>query len=226
VTGVGGPEDGQAVPSGMLPAATFMISNEEWLLLVPPAGAHPGMLRRTALAWLDSAPPPPGGSVAFLPLPSIDQALGPTVLHHRPGGTAIYCREDDLGEAAAEMLSLIVGTSTPVLIANAARYEPPRAKVIAVSHDRWLDPARDMWLHPSLHPVIAHIALPQATIYTCGCQVTSALADVLTTLGAEQLRLLHAHSAGQMGTMRQATLPIHVAPATVSHGDWVTQELN
>jgi hypothetical protein len=213
VTGADRPEGRQAHPSGMLPAATIMISNEEWLLLAPPARAHPGLLRRTALAWLNSAPPSPGGSVAFLQVPSIDQALGPAVLHHRPEGTAIYCEEDDLGEAAAEMLSLIVATSTPVLIANAARCEPPRARVTAVSHGKWLHPARDRWLHPSLHPVVAHVALPQAAIYTCDCQVTSTLADVLTALGTEQLRLLHARSIGQMGAMRLATLPIQVAPA-------------
>jgi hypothetical protein len=207
------PEDGQALPAGKPPATTIMISNEEWLLLALPARAHSGLLRRTALAWLDSAPPPPGGSVAFLRVPLIDQALGPAVLHHQPGGTTVYCREGDLGEAAAGMLSLIVSTSTPVLIANAARYEPPRARVTAVSHDRWLHPARDRWLHPSLHPVVAHVALPQAAIYTCDCQVTSTLADVLTALGTEQLRLLHARSIGQMGAMRLATLPIQVAPA-------------
>jgi hypothetical protein len=121
--------------------------------------------------------------VAFLRVPSIDQALGPAVLHHRPEGTVIYGREDDLGDAAAEMLSLIVSTSTPILIANAARYEPPRATVTAMPHDRWLHPARDRWLHPTLHPVVAHVAIPQATIYACDCQVTSALADVLTKLG-------------------------------------------
>jgi hypothetical protein len=212
MTGAHGPEDGQAHPSGMLPAATIMISNEEWLLLVPPAAAHPGLLRRTALAWLNSAPLSPGGSVAFLRVPSIDQALGPAVLHHRPEGTAIYCEEDNLGETAAEMLSLTIGTSTPVLIANAARYEPPRARVTAVSHGQWLHPARDRWLHPSLHPVIAHVAPPQATIYACGCQITSALADALTTLGTEQLRLLHARRATWPGPRRLATLPIQVAP--------------
>jgi hypothetical protein len=196
----------------MLPVAALMISNDEWLLLVPPAGSHRGMLRRTAIAWLNSAPPSPGGSVAFLRVPSIDQALGPAVLHHRPEGTVIYCCEDDLGEAAAEMLSLIVSTSTPVLIANAARYEPPRATVTAVSHGQWLHPARDRWLHPSLHPVIAHVALPQVTIYACDCQVTSALADVLTTLGTEQLRLLHARRATLPGSMRLATLPVRCRP--------------
>jgi hypothetical protein len=212
MTGAHRPEDGQAHPSGMLPVATLMISNDEWLLLAPPAQAHPGLLRRTALAWLNSAPPSPGGSVAFLQVPSIDQALGPAVLHHRPEGTAIHCEEGDLGEAAAEMLSLIVGMSTPVLIANATRYEPPCATVTSVSHRQWLHPARDRWLHPTLHPVIAHVALPQATIYACACQVTPALADVLTTLGTEQLRLLHARNVGRMGTMRLATLPIRVAP--------------
>jgi hypothetical protein len=199
----------------MFPAATLMINNDEWLLLVPSAAAHPELLRKTAIAWLNSAPPSPGGPVTFLRVPSIDQALGPVVLQHRPEGTAIYCQEDDLGEAAAEMLSLIVSTSTPVLIANATRYEPPRAKVTAMPHDRWLHPARDRWLHPTLHPVIAHVALPQATIYACDCQVTPALADALTTLGTEQLRLLHARNVGRMGTMRLATLPIQVAPIVV-----------
>jgi hypothetical protein len=213
VTGADRPEDRRTLPSGMLPVTTFMISNEEWLLLVTSAGARPGMLRRTALAWLDSTSPPPGGSVAFLRVPSIDQALGPAVLHHRPEGTVIYGREDDLGEAAAEMLSLIVSTSTPILIANAARYEPPRARITTVVHGRWLHPARDKWLHPSLHPVVAHVAIPQATIYACDCQVTSALADVLTKLGTEQLRLLHARRAIWPGSMRFGTLPIQVAPA-------------
>ena len=214
MTGADRPEDRQTLPSGMLPVTTFMIGNEEWLLLAPPAGAHPGgLLKPTALAWLDSTSPPPGRSVAFLRVPSIDQALGPAVLLHRPEGTAIYCEEDDLGEAAAEMLSLIVGMSAPVLIANAARYEPSRARVTAVSHDMWLDPARDMWLHPSLHPVIAHVALPQATIYACDCQVTAALADVLTTFCTEELRLLRARSVGRMKPMRLATLPVQVAPA-------------
>jgi hypothetical protein len=210
---VGGPEDGQAVPSGMLPAVTFMVSNDEWLLLAPSAGAHPGLLRRTAFAWLDSAPSSPGGSAAFLPVPSIDPALGPAVLHHRPEGTVIYCREGDLGEAAAETLSLIVATSTPVLIANAARYEPPRASITTVAHGRWLHPARDRWLHPTLHPMVAHVALLQATIYGCDCQVTSALADVLTKLCTEQLHLLHARRATWPGSMGLATLPIQVAPA-------------
>jgi hypothetical protein len=213
VTGADRPEGGQAIPSRKLLVTTLMISNEEWLLLAPSAEAHPGLLRRTALAWLNNASAPPGGSVAFLRVPSIDHALGPAVAHHRPEGTAIYCEEDNLGEAAAEMLSLIIGTSTPVLIANAARYEPPRVRVTSVSHDQWLHPARDRWLHPSLHPVIAHVALPQATIYACDCQVTPALADALTTLGTEQLRLLHARSVSQTGSIRLATLPIQVAPA-------------
>jgi hypothetical protein len=213
MTGAHRPEDGQAHPSGVLPVATLMIGNDEWLLLVPPAHAHPGLLRRTALAWLSSAPPSSCESVAFLRVPSIDQALGPAVLHHRPEGTTIYWDENDLGEAAAEMLSLIIGTSTPVLIANAAPYEPPCARVTVVSHGQWLHPARDKWLHPSLHPVVGHVALPQATIYVCDCQATSALTDALTTLITEQLRLLHARRTIWPGSITLATLPIQVASA-------------
>ena len=88
VTAAGEPEDGQAHPSGKLPVATYMIGPDEWLLLAPPPGAHPGTLRRTALAWLASAPPSPGGSVEFVPVPPIDPVLGLAVLHHRPGSTA------------------------------------------------------------------------------------------------------------------------------------------
>jgi hypothetical protein len=80
------------------------------------------------------------------------------------------------------------------------------------------------------HPVIAHVAPPQATIYACDCQVTSALVDVLTSLGTEQLRLLHARSVGQAGAMRLATLllpgarPQHIllrdgAARRYAHGD-------
>jgi hypothetical protein len=75
-----------------------------------------------------------------------------------------------------------------------------------VAHGDWLDADRDRWLHPSLHPVVAHVALPQAAIYACDCQVTPALADVLTTLGTGQLRLLHARRAIWPGPERLATL--------------------
>jgi hypothetical protein len=195
VTGAGEPEDGLALPSGMLPVATHMNGPDEWLLLAPPARANPGILRRAALAWLDSAPPSPGGSVAFVPVPSIDPVLGPAVLHRRPGVTAIYCTEDDLGGAAAEILSLTAPISTPVLLAAASQYGPPRTKMTTVSHARWVHPSVDSWLHPSLHPVVTHVASPQTTIYACDCQVTPALADVLTALGTEQLRLLLARRA-------------------------------
>jgi hypothetical protein len=191
----------------MLSAVTFMIGPDEWLLLAPPAGARPGIIRRAALAWLDSAPPSPGGSVGFVPVPSIDPVLGLAVLHRRPGVTAIYCREDDLGGAAAEILSLAAVISTPVLLTAASRLGPPRTRITAVSHSRWLHPLLDRWLHPSLHPVIAHVAPPQTTIYACDCQVTPALADVLTALGTEQLRLLHARRAAWPRPIRQATLP-------------------
>jgi hypothetical protein len=214
VTGAGGPEDGLALSSGMLPVATHMIGPDEWLLLAPPARAHPGMLRRAALAWLDSAPPP-GGSVGFVPVPSIDPVLGLAVLHHRPGATAIYCGEGDLGGAAAEILSLTAAISTPVLLTAASRHGPPRTKITAVSHGRWLHPLRDRWLHPSLHPVIAHVAPPQTTIYACDCQVTPALADVLTALGTEQLRLLHARSTAWPRPIRLATLPTRRRPRHV-----------
>ena len=56
------------------------------------------------------------------------------------------------------------------------------------------------------------MAPPQATIYACDCQVTPALADVLTTLGTEQLRLLHARSAAWPRPMRLATLPSVISP--------------
>jgi hypothetical protein len=207
VTGAGEPEDGLALPSGMLPVVTCMIGADEWLLLAPPARAHPGMLRRAALAWLDSAPPP-GGPVAFVPVPRLDPVLGLAVLHRRPGSTIIYCGQDDLGGPAAETLSHIAGTSTPVLLTAASRYGLPLTTVTSVSHGRWLHPSRDTWLHPSLHPVIAHVAPPQTTIYACDCQVTPALADVLTALGTQQLRLLHTRSTDWPPPIRLATLPI------------------
>ena len=207
VTAAGEPEDGQAHPSGKLPVATYMIGPDEWLLLAPPPGAHPATLRRDALAWLGVAPPSPGGSVEFVPVPPIDPVLGLAVLHHRPGRTAVYCGQDNLGAPAAETLSLIAVISTPVLLTAAGRHGPPRTRIIAVSHGRWLHPSRDEWLHPSLHPVIAHVAPPQATIYACDCQVAPALADVLTTLYAGQLRLLHARGTGSLPPIRLATLP-------------------
>jgi hypothetical protein len=199
VTGAGAPEGGLALPSGMQPVATYMIGVDEWLMLAAPAEAHTGMLRRAALAWLDSAPPPPGGSEAFVPVPSIDPVLGLAVLYRRPGITAIYCGEDNLGGAAAEILSLTAAISTPVLLTAASRHGPPRTTITAVSHGRWLHPERDRWLHPSLHPVIARVAPPQATIYACDCQVTPALADTLTLLGTQQLRLRHDRGAARGG---------------------------
>ena len=176
--------------SGMLSVATHMIGPDEWLLVAPPARRNPETLRRVALAWLDSAPPSPGGCMEFVPVPSIDPVLGLAVVHHVPGGTTIYCREDDLGRAAAETLSLTATVSTPVLL-TASRLGPPCTTITTVSHTRWLHPLRDRWLDPSLHPVVAHVAPPQATIYACDCQVASTLADVLTALCTEHLRLLH-----------------------------------
>jgi hypothetical protein len=193
VTSASEPDDGQAHPSGKLPVVTYMIGADEWLLLAPPPGAPAGTLRRTALAWLASAPPPlSGGSVEFVRVPRIDPALGLAVLHHRHGSTTAYCGQDDLSETAAETLSLITAMSTPVLLTAASRYGPPRITVTTVSHGRWLHPSLDKWLDPSLHPVIAHVAPLQATIYACDCQVTPALADAVTALGIQQLRLLHA----------------------------------
>jgi hypothetical protein len=143
--------------------------------------------------------------VAFVPVPLTDPLLGPAVLRHRPGSTTIYCGQDDLGKPAAQMLSLIVGTSTLVLVAGAKGYGPPRATVTSIGHDRWLNPSQDTWPHPSLHPVIAHLTPPQATIYACDCQVTPALTDVLTTLCTEELQLLHARGAAWLRPARLAT---------------------
>ena len=203
MTSASGPEHGQAHPSGMLPMATYTNRADEWFLLSPPAGAHPEMFRRAALAWRGSAPPP-GGPVAFVPVRAVDPALGLSVLHYRPGSTTIYCGQDDLGTPAAETLSHIVGMSTPVLLTGADQHGPPRATVTSVAHGRWLHTSRDTWLHPSLHPVVAHLVLPQVTIYACDCQVTSTLADVLTVLTTEQLRLLHARRS-HCGTAPPAT---------------------
>jgi hypothetical protein len=227
VTGAGGPEGGLALPSGMLSAATYMVGTDEWLMLALPAQTHPGMLRRTALAWLDSAPPL-GGSVAFVPVPPIDPVLGLAVLHHRAAGTAVYCGEDHLGTAAAGTLSLITSTSTPVLLADASPHGPPRTRVTTVSHGRWVQPSPDRSPHPSLHPVIAHVAPPQTTIYACDCQITPALADTLTILCTEQLRRLHARRTAWPRPVRRATLPpgaslalpvADSAARSYSHGD-------
>jgi hypothetical protein len=235
VTGADEPEDGLALPSGKLPVATYMIGADEWLLLAPPPGGHPGMLRQAALRWLDGAPPPSGASVAFVPVPWIDPALGLAVLHRQPGSTTVYCRQDDLGSPADETLSLIVGTSTPVLLTAASRYGPPSTTITTVSHGRWLHPFQDAWLHPSLHPVIAHVAPPQTTIYACDCQVTPALADVLTVLITQQLCLLHDRGTDWPPPIRLAKLPngchrhilLRIAPACrYSHGDLDTQEMN
>jgi len=182
------PGDGRAILPGAIPVASYMMSAEEWLMLAPPRGVHPGMLRRAATAWLDSAPPP-GGSVAFVPVPSIDHTLGLAVLHRRPGATAVYCEAGHLGETAAEILSLTAAVATPVLLAGAGRHGLPRARIISVSHGRWMHPGRDRWLAPSLHPVITRVAPPLATIYACDCEVSPALADTLTALGSQQLRL-------------------------------------
>lgn len=206
MTGASGPENGLAFPSGMLPVAICTIGPDEWLMLAPPAQTHPGMLRRAALAWLDSAPSP-GGSAAFVPVPPIDPVLGLALLHHRPAGTAVYCGNDHLGTAAAGTLSLITGTSTPVLLAGASRHGPPCTRVTAVSHARWVQPSPDRWPHPSLHPVIAHVAPPQTTIYACDCQLSPALADALTALCTEQLRRLHARRTAWPRPVRRATLP-------------------
>jgi hypothetical protein len=213
VTDASGPDGRLALPSGIHPVVTCVIGADEWVLLAPQAGAHPGMLRQAALAWLASTLPEPGGTVAFVPVRSIDPVLGLAVLHHHPEGATIYCEEINLGAAAAETLSLSACISTPVLLANASQHGPsPRTKVIAVSHGRWLSPSRDSWLHPSLHPLIAHVALPQATIYACDCQVTPALADVLTALCTEQLRLLHARSTAWPRPIRLATLLANRCP--------------
>jgi hypothetical protein len=75
--------------------------------------------------------------------------------------------------------------------------------------------------------VIAHVAPPQTTIYACDCQVTPALADVLTVLITPQLRLLYDRGT-EWPPMRLAKLPnechrhilLRTAPACrYSHGD-------
>ena len=118
MTGAGSPDRGQARPPGILPVATHLIGSDEWLLLVPPARAHPELLKRAALSWLDTAKPSAGGSAEFVPAP-VDPALGLAVLHHRPGENDVYCREQDLALPGAETLSLITITATPVLLAAA-----------------------------------------------------------------------------------------------------------
>lgn len=188
---VGEQGDGRGIPSGVVPVASCMVSADEWLMLAPPPGINPSMLRRAAVAWLDSAPPPPGGSVAFVPVPSIDPVLGLAVLHRRPGVTAVYCGADDLGGTAAEIFSLTAAISTPVLLASARWHGPPRTRIISVGHGGWLHPSRGQSLDPSLHPVVSRVAPPQATTYACDCQVTPALADTLTALGSQHLRLWH-----------------------------------
>jgi len=188
VNRMGEPGDGRVAATGAIPVASYMISAEEWLLLAPPPGVHPGMLRRAATAWLDSAPPT-GGSVVFVPVPSMDPALGLAVLHRRAGATVVYCEAGHLGRIAAEVLSLTAAVATPVLLASAGRHGLPRARIISVSHARWMHPGRDRWLEPSLHPVITRLVPPQATIYACDCGVSPALADTLTVLGSQQLRL-------------------------------------
>jgi hypothetical protein len=187
--------------------ATYILDSNEWVLLAPPVRAHPEILKRAALTWLDNAGPPPDGPVTFLPVSSIDLALGLAVLHHRLNGTAVYCADSDMGGSAAEILSLVTRQSTSVLLAGGQRYDTPRTRIIAVDHDRWLHPSADSWLHPSLHPVIAHVAPPEATVYTCDCQITPELADVLTAVGAEQLRLLHARASARSEPLRLATWP-------------------
>jgi hypothetical protein len=99
---------------------------------------------------------------------------------------------------------------------------------MVVGHGRWLHPLQDAWLHPSLHPVIAHVAPPQTTIYACDCQVTPSLADALTVLITQQLRLLHDRGTDWPPPIRLAKLPDerhrHILLRTVpacrySHGD-------
>jgi hypothetical protein len=191
----------------MLPVATYILGTSEWVVLAPPVRAHPQILKRAALAWLDSTGPPPDGPVTFLPVRAIDLALGLAVLHHRPNGTAVYCAGSDMDEAAAEILSLVTRQSTPVLLAGGQGCGPPRTRTIAVDHDRWVHPSVDRWLHPSLHPVVAHIARPEATVYACGCQITPELAGVLTAIGTEQLHLLHARGNTRPEPLRLATWP-------------------
>jgi hypothetical protein len=195
VTGVSGQDSELSLPCGTPLVVTYTIGADEWVLLAPPAGTDPGMLRRAVLAWLDCAPPPsPGRSVKFFRVSAADPVPGPAMLHYRPGFTAICCGQDDLGKTAAKTLSNTAAIWTPVLLGNASQNGQPRVTVATVSHDRWLHPALDDWLRPSLHPVLTHVAPPQTTINACDCQVTPALAEVLTALCTEYLRLLHARS--------------------------------
>lgn len=201
------PEHGQAHPSGVLPVATYILDTNEWVVLAPPVQAHPQILKRAALAWLDNAPAPPDGPVTFLPVPSIDVALGLAVLHHCLNRTVVYCAESDMDGSAAEILSLVTRESTPVQLAGGQRSGTPRTRMITVDHDRWLHPSVDRWLHPSLHPVIAHVAPPEAMVYACDCQIALEMADVLTAIGTEQLRLLHACVNARSEPLRLAIWP-------------------
>jgi hypothetical protein len=205
VTSASRPEGGLVLPSGAISMATYTASADEWLLLAPPAGADAALLKRAAAAWLDSAPPSPAASVAVVPVPTIDPVLGLAVVHRRPGATAFYCGEDQIGPAAAEIISLIAEVALPVLIAGGSQHGPPRATVVAVSHARWLHPARDTWLSPSLHPVIARLTPPVTTVYACDCQVTPDLAGTLGLLGTEQLRIRQVRDGAWPTGMRLAT---------------------
>lgn len=201
------PEHGQALSSGVLPVATYILDSNEWVVLAPPVRAHPEILKRAALAWLGNPRPPREGPVTFLPVPSIDLALGLAVLHHCLDGTAVYCAGSEMDRSTAEILSLVTSQSTPVLLAGGQRYGLPRTRFIAVDHDSWLHPSLERWLHPSLHPVVAHVAPPEAAVYACDCQITLELADVLTAISTEQLRLLHAHVNTRSEPLRLATWP-------------------
>jgi hypothetical protein len=171
-------------------------------MLIPPPGTNTGLAGRAVTAFLGAFGSPPDGPVAFRPAPMADSLLGLAVLHTAASRTVVYCRQEDLGREAASALSLVACRSTAILVGSADRCGPPRTRIVAVDHGRWVS---DRWAHPALHPLISRVAPPEATIYACSCQMSPDLAGVLTALGNEQLRCLRARMRSRPGLLKLAT---------------------
>jgi hypothetical protein len=122
-----------------------------------------------------------------------DPGLGTATLLYRHGHTLIYCREHDITERAACVLSALAGPMLDLVLADAA-YPEPHIVVTRIDHS--LLPA------DYRHVASAEVRGGDIVFVVCSGLVSAALAD---TLGL--LCTAHARGVLQLGRPRQIRPP-------------------
>jgi hypothetical protein len=167
---------------------------DEWLLLFPWAGFRvldSGV--RAALQAVGMAPASEGASpVVFRAVEEVP--LGPALLYYRAGRATVYCRRGrpDAGreavisdDAASDLTELSRRVADSAALSRMSFDLSFRVK--AVEHEGLPEPLR---------PATCTMTKTEITVGVSDDKVTPLMADILTSLGAAQIRRLAGRTAG------------------------------